>query len=584
MSWGTDLWDQYESIAAHTQRGIEFLDRSGKFIKERCDIESEYANKLKRLVKSYQPKKKAEDDDEFTSTRGFQMMLKEVHDLAGQHDQIVENLQNNVIKEINSLVSELKKSRKEHLQEANKLNYQLQNQLQQLDRVKKKYEKSYGESEKATESYKKAEEDINLSRAEVEKTKNVMMQKIQHCDSCKTEYASELQKTNQCQTEHFTSTYPKALQELQNLEQKRLEKLKYFIMQLADTERSVVPIVNTCIDGIVRASNSINPEEDIRIAIEKYKSGFPPPGDLPFEDLGHTNGDDNQSNQSTPKPQRPDHVKGTMNSGRTKKRTKIFNIFSGSKTDDVKEDYSHLPPNQQKKNLLTKIEEVRQAIAKESNGRDALLKMQDVYRQNTKLGDPSSLDNQLDENAQKLDKLNADLHKWETYLQAAEARTNSLDPNGSMRDLSITSSHSNPSTPNAARTSKFQQQPDDGATSISSSSPDVRLLTYQNVPNNLVNNSTLVKNVTLDKTRSPQSQLNDSNDSFDDENEDEFTVIGECTALYAFPANSEGSIPMSEGEVFKVVESDQGDGWTRVRKSNGDEGFVPTSYVSLKLY
>jgi hypothetical protein len=38
-------------------------------------------------------------------------------------------------------------------------------------------------------------------------------------------------------------------------------------------------------------------------------------------------------------------------------------------TDDVKEDYSHLPPNQQKKNLLTKIEEVRQAIAKESNGR-----------------------------------------------------------------------------------------------------------------------------------------------------------------------------------------------------------------------
>jgi hypothetical protein len=43
------------------------------------------------------------------------------------------------------------------------------------------------------------------------------------------------------------------------------------------------------------------------------------------------------------------------------------------------------------------------------------------------------------------------------------------------------------------------------------------------------------RNVTLDKTRSPQSQLNDSNDSFDDENEDEFTVIGECTALYAFP-------------------------------------------------
>lgn len=52
-------------------------------------------------------------------------------------------------------------------------------------------------------------------------------------------------------------------------------------------------------------------------------------------------------------------------------------------------------------------------------------------------------------------------------------------------------------------------------------------------------------------------------------------------------ATSEGSIPMSEGEELQVIEVDQGDGWTRVRRfsSKGwEEGFVPTSYIECTLY
>lgn len=50
-------------------------------------------------------------------------------------------------------------------------------------------------------------------------------------------------------------------------------------------------------------------------------------------------------------------------------------------------------------------------------------------------------------------------------------------------------------------------------------------------------------------------------------------------------ATSEGSIPMGDGEQLFVVELDQGDGWTRVRRQNSmEEGFVPTSYVKITLY
>ena len=57
---------------------------------------------------------------------------------------------------------------------------------------------------------------------------------------------------------------------------------------------------------------------------------------------------------------------------------------------------------------------------------------------------------------------------------------------------------------------------------------------------------------------------------------------------FIFSATSEGSIPMGEGEELHVIELDQGDGWTRVRRiaigSAIEEGFVPTSYIESTLY
>jgi len=47
---------------------------------------------------------------------------------------------------------------------------------------------------------------------------------------------------------------------------------------------------------------------------------------------------------------------------------------------------------------------------------------------------------------------------------------------------------------------------------------------------------------------------------------------------------NDGSVNMTENEEMWVLEQDQGDGWTRVRKNDGAEGFVPTSYVQCHFY
>lgn len=51
----------------------------------------------------------------------------------------------------------------------------------------------------------------------------------------------------------------------------------------------------------------------------------------------------------------------------------------------------------------------------------------------------------------------------------------------------------------------------------------------------------------------------------------------------AFPGQNEGTISVVEGETLYVIEEDKGDGWTRIRRSEDEEGYVPTSYVEVYL-
>lgn len=55
--------DQYDNIASHTNKGIDLLDKYGQFTKDLAQIETDYAAKLRRLVKGYYIKKKDEEDN-----------------------------------------------------------------------------------------------------------------------------------------------------------------------------------------------------------------------------------------------------------------------------------------------------------------------------------------------------------------------------------------------------------------------------------------------------------------------------------------------------------------------------------------
>ncbi|KOC66039.1 Formin-binding protein 1 like protein, partial [Habropoda laboriosa] len=560
--------DQYENLSLHTQKGIEFLERYGHFIRDRCAIEVEYAAKLRRLVKSYQPKKKEEEDYQYSPCRAFKMELNEVNDQAGQREVIAENLQANVLRELNILVKDFKEDRKKHLQEGARLMANVTGQIGNLERARKAYEKAFREAERAVENYQRADADLHLSRAEVEKQRMNMTLKTQQSEEAKTEYANQLQKTNDMQTLHYHTAMPEVFQHLQELDEKRIKNMRNYMLKSVEIERAVAPIIAQCLDGIEKAANEINEKKDTLLVIERYKSGFQPPGDFPFEDLSVAKTYDSNSQLSQPVMQ-PIHnhhltAKGTVSGGKMKKRVGLFGIFSSNKNnvpgygDGAKEDCSDLPPNQRKKRL-----------------------------QNPALGDPMSIEGQLNQSSNKLDKLGAELAKFQGYLEEAMRAGVSLSsPSQAPRKPT---SNGSATRPLSSRRSSHSG----GEESLSRSASD------SSVSNANANQPMHKKSApgtpqpTHGSTNSPESGLGESRTSLPGSGGEEYYVdeidaqppLGTCRALYPFDATSEGSIPMYDGEELYMIELDQGDGWTRVRRiSQPIEGFVPTSYIECHLY
>ncbi|XP_017070986.1 formin-binding protein 1-like isoform X7 [Drosophila eugracilis] len=580
MSWGTELWDQNENLAIHTNRGIDALDKYANFLRDRVAIETEYAGKLRRLVKNYQPKKKEEEDNEFTSMQAFRNLLKEVGDLAGQREVVSESLQLQIIAGVTLLSKTLREERKKCLSDGATLQQNLTTQLSSLDRAKRNYEKAYRDSEKAVDSYKRADMDLNLSRAEVERYKNVMTSKIQQSDDAKNEYANQLQKTNNLQQQHFSMLLPAVLNRLQELDEKRTRGFREFIVGAADVESSVAPIIARCMEGIVKAGESINEKEDTFKVIERYQSGFTPPRDIPFEDLSKCDPDSVQDSHYSNSTSNHLTMRGTISANKLKKRVGIFNLFGSNKNsltaDGQKEDFSDLPPNQRRKKLQGKIAELTQNIAQETKARDGLMKMKIVYEANSSLGNPMTVEGQLNESEHKLEKLKVDLKKYQGFLEkASQVPVATSSPQASRNQLQNghrTSRHSNGSADD--HHDDGDDQPDDAGSLSSSASPESGLGTsHTSLPG------------------SGQGSANENaigEDTYYETEVETLNPLGTCRALYPFEASSEGSIPMNEGEELQVIEIDQGDGWTRVRRANNsngwDEGFVPTSYIECTLY
>lgn len=263
MSWGTELWDQFDNLEKHTQWGIEVLEKYIKFVKERTEIEINYAKQLRNLSKKYQTKKnsKEEEESKYTSCKAFQNTLNEMSDYAGQHEVISENMSSQIMTELIRFVQELKQERKSNFHEGRKAQQHIETCWKQLESSKRRFERDCKEADRAQQHFEKMDADINVTKADVEKARQQAQIRHQMADDSKGDYSSVLQKFNREQNEHYHTHMPSIFQKLQDMEEKRIARLGESLKMYAEIDRQVIPIIGKCLDGITKSAESINEKQ-----------------------------------------------------------------------------------------------------------------------------------------------------------------------------------------------------------------------------------------------------------------------------------------------------------------------------------
>uniref|UniRef100_A0A3B3CJ79 Formin-binding protein 1-like n=1 Tax=Oryzias melastigma TaxID=30732 RepID=A0A3B3CJ79_ORYME len=592
-NWGAELWDQFDNLEKHTSWGIDFLERYTKFVKERADIELSYAKQIRSLSKKYHPKRSREDESRYTWCLGFAATLQQLSEISVQREELAENLSSQIVCELMRYTQELKAERKTS---------------------KRRFERDCKEAERAQLVSDRIDLD-NKTDGEKRcslKARQTAQQKHQAAEESRKDYVTSLNQFNQDQHQHYHTLVPVIYQRIQDMEERRIERISEAMRLSAEAERKVLPVTSRCLDAMVDAAESIQPRKDTRQVVEVYKSGFDPPGDVEFEDYSTSmrrsisessyldnrtegrrhsrklwpflrknklltllssprqpppppptspspGGVANSPQSPTPASREPitQRLNDLMSSGSRTRKQCLRSIKRGLslKLGSSPADCSHLPAEQRRKKLQTRINNINQEIQREKEQRDALLKMREVYERSPQMGDASSLEPRLEEVKQNLQKLEEELKRNQVWLSEVDIR---MSDHSGRRQSAGCGLNSQATTPGSSSLKQL-----DNRNPASRESPDG----------------------SYTEDHSAELHFKSRSSEFDDDFDDEEPLpsIGTCKSLYPFQGQNEGTLSMVEGELLSVVEEDKGDGWTRVRRNLEEEGYVPTSYIKVFL-
>ncbi|KAL3989415.1 hypothetical protein ACH3XW_27585 [Acanthocheilonema viteae] len=583
-SWA-DLWDQIDILASHTQKGIESLEKYGMFLKERAAIEDEYAAKLRALVKKNLGKKK-EDEESFkayTFISSFHSILHEVESLAGQHEVIAEGLRKDIHPALLTKCAAFRAARKNHLNELHIINGVLNASIDNMFKFQKNYCKTFKEAEVAHLKYDKAEKNMDLSRADLERAKNNAMQRTQICEDAKQNYAHALQAANQQQHQHYNQLLPQILERLRAVDEERISETKSLMLQGIEAETKVMNIIQRCYDDMRKAAECISPLNDSASVVEHYRSGYAHPEPFTFEDFGAPSAIITSEGTSSVDTMKRPTKNGSMVRINRKPSMGLFRGSNHSRKDGTI-DFRSYPPQQRCRRLQHEIENIEKEIAKNQQSREGAAKMLQVYKDNPKLGNASDVDSEIVVYTKKCEVLNQRLAKYKAMLSEAQTELNTpISVVGYVHNrVMISEPPMRPPPPCQS-----------GLSTPSQSSP--RQMSTPNTTVSIHRSSYSEESISSDgsvpianhkKTTSPEpakkATIVEKSEVYE---ECDMPALGTCTALYAFEGGSEGTMAMEEGDEMILLERDEGDGWTRVRHVlSAREGFVPTSYLQCRWY
>ena len=491
-------------------------------------------------------------------------MLQEVGFIAGQHEVLAESFAKENYKTVHEEVKKMKEVLKRNVKQYHKHNQDLKTSFKAMSAAKEKFRRAYEEQNKAADAYDFASREGSTSKNEMKKLGIHASIKTSNCDSMKALYADQMLKSNTAQGRFYHDHLPSVLNELQRLEQTRIQILSHSVKKMVAREREVATIISRCHETIEDSFNNVNPAQDTTLVVEKFKTGDIPPSDFKFEDI--------MDSQSLLK-------KDTLGDSRPTN----LNLYP------------------KKRELEKQIEGANKELAKAEREVESLTKMITACQSHPKYGKPDKFREELQSANQRVQEVERVLRELKAEHTAVERKLETLKEkqgnNSPMMPAIQRNVEARSSSSQSIKSSSLSVGSSSGASSTHSNGRTPTTAANQSDQHLYANPDPVNFRISHDDDWDeedlpppPPSQVRaDSAQPFSATSSEASSTstnsMKRCEALYDFTDALDNNIPMATGDQFYVVEDDC-DGWTRVRRlmptaSGQDEGYVPSSYLRI---
>jgi len=282
LAWQSDLWDAFPQFSDNVLQNIGWLQRYVRLSYGLHKLNKDYGKGLAKLVK----KENKSVDDGSSVSISHRACLTQLTVLAGKHKQIAVSL-GNLSKEYDTHIKRLLDQHKCVETEAKKLQSDLDNNIRKLDRSREKYEKRQNEADNAEDHLTKAEPDSRVSRAELEKIKDVADDAKIRATRARDEYSVQLNLTNSFQRGFYRETWPNVFTKLRRVGQDAEEGVNDLLSRLVSGGLDQWPEPVEAWGELDNCRELLDFKGDFSTFTILTKSGNPTPQDFSFIEPNH---------------------------------------------------------------------------------------------------------------------------------------------------------------------------------------------------------------------------------------------------------------------------------------------------------
>lgn len=273
-TFSDDLWDKFEVVCKKISNGKNFTGTVSKFLQKRAQLERDYAKNLIKLCKD----KTLFAEYEIGSLKDcWQTVRDDLEAVANKHDALAEET-NSLFDTIQTYLTEARGFRKPLVVNGDKLIKELRAAERKETTAHQNYEKLKKLQDEAEEEASKASGTAKETKAK--KSAEAATKKSETGD---TEYKEAVKQLQVAQQKFYHDEMPKILDDLQKLEEERIDKMKDWFLRVVAIQETIPPAITSATQSMRKATEFIDRSTDISQFISQNKSGTPKPAEAKYE-------------------------------------------------------------------------------------------------------------------------------------------------------------------------------------------------------------------------------------------------------------------------------------------------------------